>query len=99
MFIASQRSDNVVRSYPSCQKTRTARSSASSMSNLRGRPIGNSVPLGTKILDLAKEYPMPTVQAQSLTDREAEQIERANASSATPVVFVHGLWLLPTGWE
>src|SRR3954452_17491065 len=35
----------------------------------------------------------------SLTNREAEQIERANASSATPVVFVHGLWLLPTSWE
>jgi len=33
------------------------------------------------------------------TDREAEQVERANASSATPVVFVHGLWLLPSSWE
>jgi pimeloyl-ACP methyl ester carboxylesterase len=33
------------------------------------------------------------------TDREAGQIERANASSATPVVFVHGLWLLPSSWE
>ena len=33
------------------------------------------------------------------TDREAAQIERANASSATPVVFVHGLWLLPSSWE
>ena len=42
---------------------------------------------------------MPIVQTQSLTNREAEQIERANASSATPVVFVHGLWLLPTSWE
>ena len=42
---------------------------------------------------------MPIVQTQSFTEREAEQIERANASSATPVVFVHGLWLLPTSWE
>ena len=33
------------------------------------------------------------------TDREAAQIERANASSSTPVVFVHGLWLLPSSWE
>jgi non-heme chloroperoxidase len=33
------------------------------------------------------------------TDREAGQIERANASSATPVVFVHGLWLLPSSWD
>ena len=35
----------------------------------------------------------------TITDREAAQIERANASSATPVVFVHGLWLLPSSWE
>ena len=27
-----------------------------------------------------------------------EQIEDANASGRTPVVFVHGLWLLPTSW-
>src|SRR4051794_21736957 len=29
----------------------------------------------------------------------AEQIEQANASGRTPVVFVHGLWLLRTSWE
>jgi non-heme chloroperoxidase len=34
----------------------------------------------------------------TITDREAAQIERANASGATPVVFVHGLWLLPSSW-
>jgi len=34
-----------------------------------------------------------------ITEREAAQVERANASSATPVVFVHGLWLLPSSWE
>ena len=34
-----------------------------------------------------------------LTDREQEQVERANASTATPVVFVHGLWVLPSSWE
>jgi pimeloyl-ACP methyl ester carboxylesterase len=27
-----------------------------------------------------------------------EQIARANASGRTPVVFVHGLWLLPSSW-
>ena len=35
----------------------------------------------------------------SITEHEATQVERANASSATPVVFVHGLWLLPSSWE
>jgi len=36
---------------------------------------------------------------QSITQREAAQIERANASGATPVVFIHGLWLLPSSWD
>jgi hypothetical protein len=31
----------------------------------------------------------------TITDHEAAQVERANALKATPVVFVHGLWLLP----
>jgi non-heme chloroperoxidase len=29
----------------------------------------------------------------------AEQVERANASGLTPVVFIHGLWLLPSSWD
>jgi len=36
---------------------------------------------------------------KTITDREAAQVDRANASSATPVVFVHGLWLLPSSWD
>src|SRR5215213_5124081 len=28
-----------------------------------------------------------------------QQVEQANASDRTPVVFVHGLWLLRTSWE
>ena len=35
----------------------------------------------------------------TITEHEAEQVERANASSAPPVVFVHGLWLLPSSWD
>jgi pimeloyl-ACP methyl ester carboxylesterase len=29
----------------------------------------------------------------------SEQVERANASGLTPVVFIHGLWLLPSSWD
>jgi len=29
----------------------------------------------------------------------ADQVERANTSGLTPVVFVHGLWLLPHSWD
>ena len=29
----------------------------------------------------------------------AEGVEQANASGTTPVVFIHGLWLLPSSWD
>jgi len=29
----------------------------------------------------------------------AEQVDQANASGRTPVVFIHGLWLLPHSWD
>jgi pimeloyl-ACP methyl ester carboxylesterase len=35
----------------------------------------------------------------AITAHEVEQIERANASGRRPVVFVHGLWLLPNSWD
>ncbi len=35
----------------------------------------------------------------AITGHETEEIERANASGLTPVVFVHGLWLLPSSWD
>jgi non-heme chloroperoxidase len=34
-----------------------------------------------------------------ITDYEAGQIENANASGRHPVVFIHGLWLLPMSWD
>ena len=40
-----------------------------------------------------------TPQSGTITAREAEQIERANAGGRTPVVFIHGLWLLPSSWD
>src|SRR5215203_5451677 len=40
-----------------------------------------------------------TPQSETITSREAEQIERANAGGKTPVVFIHGLWLLPSSWD
>ena len=36
---------------------------------------------------------------KTISDNEAAQVERANATDATPVVFVHGLWLLPSSWD
>jgi pimeloyl-ACP methyl ester carboxylesterase len=37
--------------------------------------------------------------APTITDHEGAEIGRANASERTPVVFVHGLWLLPSSWD
>jgi pimeloyl-ACP methyl ester carboxylesterase len=34
-----------------------------------------------------------------ISEHEAMQVERANASGLMPVVFVHGLWLLPSSWD
>jgi len=34
----------------------------------------------------------------SISERENREIQAANASDNTPVVFVHGLWLLPSSW-
>jgi pimeloyl-ACP methyl ester carboxylesterase len=34
----------------------------------------------------------------SISERESREIEAANASGSTPVVFIHGLWLLPSSW-
>jgi len=41
----------------------------------------------------AQPNPLPT----HLSD--AEQVDRANASGLRPVVFIHGLWLLPSSWN
>jgi pimeloyl-ACP methyl ester carboxylesterase len=35
----------------------------------------------------------------SISEREERQVEQANASGKTPVVFIHGLWLLPSSWD
>jgi non-heme chloroperoxidase len=35
----------------------------------------------------------------TIIEHEARQVERANATGRQPVVFVHGLWLLPSSWD
>ena len=35
----------------------------------------------------------------TITDDETGQVDRANASGLTPVMFVHGLFLLPSSWD
>jgi non-heme chloroperoxidase len=47
----------------------------------------------------ARGHLSPTASPTLITERELKQVERANATTATPVVFIHGLWLLPSSWQ
>ncbi|HEX2806763.1 MAG TPA: alpha/beta hydrolase, partial [Kineosporiaceae bacterium] len=38
-------------------------------------------------------------ELQPLPASTLEEIDQANASGRTPVVFIHGLWLLPSSWD
>src|SRR4051794_4168909 len=38
-------------------------------------------------------------EATTITEHEARQVERANDTGLQPVVFIHGLWLLPSSWD
>jgi pimeloyl-ACP methyl ester carboxylesterase len=35
----------------------------------------------------------------AISDRESQQVEQANSSGRTPIVLIHGLWLLPSSWN
>jgi non-heme chloroperoxidase len=37
--------------------------------------------------------------AQTIAEHELAECQRANQSGRPPVVFVHGLWLLPSSWD
>jgi pimeloyl-ACP methyl ester carboxylesterase len=41
----------------------------------------------------------PLTGPRTITEHEAQQVKRANATGLQPVVFVHGLWLLPSSWD
>src|SRR5712692_110572 len=41
----------------------------------------------------------PSADGRTIREYELQQVERANATRLQPVVFVHGLWLLPSSWD
>jgi pimeloyl-ACP methyl ester carboxylesterase len=51
----------------------------------------------------AMDTAIPTSTAaaapQTITQHEATEVTRANATGLQPVIFVHGLWLLPSSWD
>jgi non-heme chloroperoxidase len=42
---------------------------------------------------------MKKTPGSNITEHELSEIQRANDSGLSPVVFVHGLWLLPSSWD
>ena len=42
---------------------------------------------------------MSDTAGSTLADWERAEIDRANTSDLTPVLFVHGLWLLSSSWQ
>src|SRR6187399_3288587 len=40
-----------------------------------------------------------THEAPHISADDLAEIDEANASDLQPVVFIHGLWLLPTSWD
>jgi pimeloyl-ACP methyl ester carboxylesterase len=40
-----------------------------------------------------------TESATTITEHEGQAVARANATGLKPVVFIHGLWLLPSSWD
>ena len=41
----------------------------------------------------------PSETAATITEHELRECQAANATGRQPVVFVHGLWLLPSSWD
>jgi len=40
-----------------------------------------------------------TTVPTTITEHEAGEVARANATGLQPLVFIHGLWLLPSSWD
>src|SRR6476620_11402051 len=40
-----------------------------------------------------------TTGTSTIDEHEVEEVERANTSGRTPLVCVHGLWLLASSWD
>jgi non-heme chloroperoxidase len=61
--------------------------------------VWNPIAAGTQKEQCMSSSGTDTPSDKSITEHELEQCARANATGRTPVVFVHGLWLLPSSWD
>jgi non-heme chloroperoxidase len=69
------------------------------MSSRQSHPIANRrLPISLAIVSRG-DNPMNTNGDETITEHELRQVEQANATGKQPIVFVHGLWLLPSSWD
>src|SRR5439155_2707853 len=78
---------------PSCRNQPRQAVTKSSFAN---RYTGAHAPTWTPRLVAAQAR---RVAMSTVTKQEQGQVEKANTAGKTPVVFVHGLWLLPSSWD
>src|SRR6266852_3002994 len=55
--------------------------------------------MNSKTTEITEPAATSATGTQTITEHEGEQVSRANATGLQPVVFVHGLWLLPSSWD
>jgi non-heme chloroperoxidase len=51
------------------------------------------------VLPTMNDSKLSKTDATTIVEHEMQQVERANATGRPPVVFIHGLWLLPSSWD
>src|SRR5260370_24529778 len=55
--------------------------------------------MNSKTTEMTEAVAAAPTGAQTVTEHEREEVSRANATGLQPVVFVHGLLLLPSTWD
>ncbi len=55
--------------------------------------------MNSKTTEMTESSAASPTSAPTITEHEREAVLRANATGLQPVVFVHGLWLLPSSWD
>src|SRR5215472_3279856 len=70
----------------------------SSQASVTVVPLAARPAPGNRRLHPGEETLMSLSRMASISERETGEIRAANASGRTPVVFIHGLWLLPSSW-
>lgn len=55
--------------------------------------------LALEFLSVGKTFGGKVIGMAEISERDQREIDRANEANVTPVVFIHGLWLLSNSWD